>query len=98
MDRTSYDAIKRIIDAIKVDPITWARQDEAQFRATLGSAARGIPLASDVELLEAAKSTLIQREAQIANMARPDALPEVDWERQRRATERARRAVENLDS
>jgi hypothetical protein len=99
MDTMARTAIEAKIAAITVDPLAWARADEEKFLKTLGSGARYAKRDSEADLRETAARELERAKALLTEDNVEDPAPEPhDMARQMRANERARRAIENLDS
>jgi hypothetical protein len=97
MNAKTYESIQAKVDAIKADPIEWARSAEKRFQATMGSAAMFAVPPSEEQLREYASEHLQRAEALLEG-EEPEAEEPIDMERLQRANARTRRAIEGLES
>jgi hypothetical protein len=93
MQRKTYEAITAKIEAIKADPIGWARQRMERV-ADIHLSGQPTRELSDDELREVAAKALAYGEATLKNAV----IEEPQRATSKWANERARRAVENLES
>jgi hypothetical protein len=92
MHSETYNAIVAKIEAIKADPLGWAKADRAEYVASLGG--MKVRTLTDAELLENAAAELATAESMIAGVT-PDA-PERQMSTE--ANARTKSAVYGLNS